>query len=63
MLHRPRIPFLDEPTIGLDPVGRKTAWEHVRQLFRDYGTTVFLTTHFMVDGSMPGWCSRRAQKK
>ena len=47
MLHRPRVLFLDEPTIGLDPIGRMTVWEHVRQLFKDYGTTVFLTTHLM----------------
>ncbi len=47
MLHRPRVLFLDEPTVGLDPVARQTVWQQVRQLARDYGTTVFLTTHFM----------------
>ena len=47
LLHRPDVLILDEPTIGLDPIGRMTVWEHVRQLFKDYGTTVFLTTHLM----------------
>jgi ABC-2 type transport system ATP-binding protein len=47
MLHRPRVLFLDEPTIGLDPVARKAVWQHVQQLRANYGTTIFLTTHYM----------------
>lgn len=47
MLHRPRVLFLDEPTLGLDPLARKAVWEHIERLRSDYGTTVFLTTHFM----------------
>jgi len=47
MLHRPRILFLDEPTVGLDPVARNMVWEHIQQLRADYGTTIFLTTHYM----------------
>jgi len=47
MLHRPRVLFLDEPTIGLDPVARRAVWDHIERLRRDYGTTMFLTTHFM----------------
>jgi ABC-2 type transport system ATP-binding protein len=47
MLHHPRLLFLDEPTIGLDPLGRRMVWDHVRQLFSQYGTTVLLTTHLM----------------
>ncbi len=47
MLHRPRVLFLDEPTVGLDPVARQAVWRQVRALARDYGMTVFLTTHFM----------------
>jgi len=47
MLHRPRVLFLDEPTIGLDPVARKMVWEHIGQLREEFGTTIFLTTHFM----------------
>ena len=47
MLHRPRVLFLDEPTVGLDPVARKAVWDHIRRLCTDYGTTIFLTTHYM----------------
>ena len=47
MLHRPKILFLDEPTIGLDPVGRKAVWDHIQKLQKDFGTTIFLTTHYM----------------
>jgi ABC-2 type transport system ATP-binding protein len=47
MLHRPRALFLDEPTIGLDPLARSMVWQHIEQLRADYGTTVVLTTHFM----------------
>jgi ABC-2 type transport system ATP-binding protein len=46
-LHRPRVLFLDEPTIGLDPVARRAVWHHIKRLRLDYGTTMFLTTHFM----------------
>ncbi|MEN6357305.1 MAG: ATP-binding cassette domain-containing protein [Armatimonadota bacterium] len=47
MLHRPRVLFLDEPTIGLDPLARQAVWNHVKTLRTDFGTTIFLTTHFM----------------
>jgi ABC-2 type transport system ATP-binding protein len=47
MLHRPRVLFLDEPTVGLDPIARNTVWESLRQLQRDFGTAIFLTTHAM----------------
>lgn len=47
MLHRPRVLFLDEPTIGLDPIARRAVWEHIRRLRSDYGTTILLTTHYM----------------
>jgi len=47
MLHRPRVLFLDEPTVGLDPMARHAVWERVKQLRSDYGTTIFLTTHYM----------------
>jgi ABC-2 type transport system ATP-binding protein len=47
MLHRPRVLFLDEPTVGLDPIARKAVWEHIERLRTDYGTTILLTTHYM----------------
>jgi ABC-2 type transport system ATP-binding protein len=47
MLHRPHVLFLDEPTVGLDPLARKIVWQLIQQLCTDYGTTIFLTTHFM----------------
>jgi len=47
MLHRPAILFLDEPTIGLDPVARHMVWDRLLDLRRDYGMTVLITTHDM----------------
>jgi ABC-2 type transport system ATP-binding protein len=47
ILHQPQILFLDEPTVGLDPVARTQVWQLVQQLRREYGTTIFLTTHFL----------------
>jgi len=47
VLHRPQLLFLDEPTIGLDPMARHAVWQRINQLRADYGTTVFLTTHYM----------------
>jgi len=47
MLHRPAILFLDEPTIGLDPMARHSVWDRLRELRRDYGMTVLITTHDM----------------
>ena len=46
-LHTPRILFLDEPTLGLDPQSRNQLWSHVKHLNETEGTTVFLTTHYM----------------
>lgn len=46
-LHRPQLLFLDEPTVGLDPLAREVVWEHLERLCTDMGTTVFLTTHYM----------------
>lgn len=47
LLHWPRILFLDEPTLGLDPQTRKYIWEYIHDLRRRYEVTVFLTTHYM----------------
>jgi ABC-2 type transport system ATP-binding protein len=47
MLHRPQVVFLDEPTVGLDPVARQAVWNHIARLRADWGTTIVLTTHYM----------------
>ena len=46
-LHTPKILFLDEPTLGLDPQSRNQLWTHVKHLNATEGVTVFLTTHYM----------------
>ncbi|HEY3248527.1 MAG TPA: ATP-binding cassette domain-containing protein [bacterium] len=47
LLHYPRVLFLDEPTIGLDPQTRNRIWEYVRDLRAREGVTIFMTTHYM----------------
>jgi ABC-2 type transport system ATP-binding protein len=47
LLHTPKILFLDEPTLGLDPQSRNQLWTHVKHLNATEGVTVFLTTHYM----------------
>jgi ABC-2 type transport system ATP-binding protein len=46
-LHTPKVLFLDEPTLGLDPQSRNQLWNHVRSVNESEGVTVFLTTHYM----------------
>jgi ABC-2 type transport system ATP-binding protein len=47
LLHTPKILFLDEPTLGLDPQSRNQLWAHVKHLNETESVTVFLTTHYM----------------
>jgi ABC-2 type transport system ATP-binding protein len=47
LLHTPKVLFLDEPTLGLDPQSRNQMWTHVKNLNAAEGVTVFLTTHYM----------------
>src|SRR4029079_8505487 len=47
LLHTPKILFLDEPTLGLDPQSRNQLWTHVKHLNDTEKVTVFLTTHYM----------------
>ena len=47
LVHRPDLLFLDEPSTGLDPHNRANLWEHILRLRQDYGTTIFLTTHYL----------------
>jgi ABC-2 type transport system ATP-binding protein len=47
LMHSPRVLFLDEPTIGLDPQTRRSIWRYIRALQEAEGTTIFMTTHYM----------------
>jgi len=47
LLHRPRVLFLDEPTLGLDPQTRRHIWEYIHTLRQQERLTIFLTTHYM----------------
>jgi ABC-2 type transport system ATP-binding protein len=58
MLHEPRALFLDEPTVGLDPVARRAVWEHLTQVRAETGMTIFLTTHYMEEADV--LCNRVA---
>jgi ABC-2 type transport system ATP-binding protein len=57
LMHSPRVLFLDEPTIGLDPQTRSSIWEYIRALQRSEGTTIFMTTHYMDEAE---FCDRIA---
>src|SRR6266568_1219122 len=58
MLHQPQVLFLDEPTVGLDPVARKAVWERLSELRTQSDMTIFLTTHYMEEAD--GLCDRIA---
>ena len=47
IIHSPKVLFLDEPTLGLDPQGRAGFWRYVLELRKDHGLTVFVTTHYL----------------
>ncbi len=54
LTHRPRVLFLDEPTVGLDPDSRRAVWSYLEQVRRQDGTTVFLTTHYLQEAETAG---------
>ena len=56
LLHQPQVLFLDEPTVGLDPVARQAIWDHLLQLKAGSNMTIFLTTHSMEEAD--SLCSR-----
>jgi ABC-2 type transport system ATP-binding protein len=56
-LHSPRVLFLDEPTIGLDPQTRSSIWRYIRQLRETEEITIFMTTHYMDEAE---YCDRIA---
>jgi ABC-2 type transport system ATP-binding protein len=57
LMHSPRVLFLDEPTIGLDPQTRSSIWRYIRALQEREGTTIFMTTHYMDEAEL---CDRIA---
>jgi ABC-2 type transport system ATP-binding protein len=57
LMHSPRVLFLDEPTIGLDPQARSAMWRYIRALQEAEGTTIFMTTHYMDEAE---FCDRVA---
>jgi ABC-2 type transport system ATP-binding protein len=57
LLHSPRVLFLDEPTIGLDPQTRSSIWSYIWSLGREQDITIFLTTHYMDEAE---YCDRIA---
>jgi ABC-2 type transport system ATP-binding protein len=57
LMHSPRVLFLDEPTIGLDPQTRRSIWSYIRELKESEQITIFMTTHYMDEAE---WCDRIA---
>ncbi len=57
LMHSPRVLFLDEPTIGLDPQTRRSIWGYIAELTRQEEITIFMTTHYMDEAE---WCDRIA---
>ena len=54
LMHSPRVLFLDEPTIGLDPQTRSSIWGYIRQLQESEEITIFMTTHYMDEAEFCG---------
>jgi ABC-2 type transport system ATP-binding protein len=57
LMHSPRVLFLDEPTIGLDPQTRRSIWTYIKELKEREEITIFMTTHYMDEAE---WCDRIA---
>src|ERR671913_237979 len=47
LIHKPKVIFLDEPTLGLDPNSRKSMWDYIKKLVKEERITIILTTHYM----------------
>lgn len=54
LIHQPKILFLDEPTLGLDPQSRSNLWEFISKLPEEQGVTIFMTTHYMEEAEICG---------
>ncbi len=57
LIHRPRVLFLDEPTLGLDPQSRANLWEVISEMPKKHKVTIFMTTHYMEEAEV---CNRIA---
>ncbi|MBE0426442.1 MAG: ATP-binding cassette domain-containing protein [Nitrospirae bacterium] len=57
LIHRPRVLFLDEPTLGLDPQSRNNLWEFIAELPKKHAVTIFMTTHYLEEAEV---CDRIA---
>ena len=51
-IHKPRVLFLDEPTLGLDPQTRRSIWEYIKKLNKEHGLTIILTTHYLEEADL-----------
>ena len=47
LIHRPKVLFLDEPTVGLDIQTRRKIWQYIRKIHKEFGMTLFVSTHYM----------------
>jgi len=52
LLHKPKVMFLDEPTLGLDPASRESMWKYVQRLVKEEKVTIILTTHYMEEADI-----------
>ena len=52
LIHKPKVIFLDEPTLGLDPNSRKSMWSYIQKLVKEEKITIILTTHYMEEADI-----------
>jgi len=52
LIHKPKVMFLDEPTLGLDPSSREIMWKHIQKLVKEEKLTIILTTHYMEEADV-----------
>ncbi|OLE40340.1 MAG: ABC transporter ATP-binding protein [Thaumarchaeota archaeon 13_1_20CM_2_39_20] len=52
LIHKPKVLFLDEPTLGLDPASRETMWKYIQKLVKEEKLTIILTTHYMEEADV-----------
>lgn len=52
LIHKPKVIFLDEPTLGLDPSSRESMWDYIKRLVKEEKITIILTTHYMEEADL-----------